>query len=97
MAIRFDPERMAPRFALMPGVRVRSVFLPVGGLVEAGLDGCREIVVQMEPGQTGPVPYARVTYRGGRVRLYNLAHCEGVEFLDTLTDVEDEEAVCALA
>lgn len=97
MALRFDAERMAPRFALVPGVRLRSVFLPVGGLVEAGLDDCREIKVQMEPGQMGPVPHALIIYRGGRVRLYNLAHCEGVEFLDTLTDVEDEEGGCALA
>jgi len=44
-----------------------------------------EIVVSMEPGSAGPVPWARVQWSSGRVEMVNLANVESV-VLDSPTN-----------
>ena len=62
---------------LSPGVRLRNIFYSGGDIHTVG-STVKEIVVTMEAGQTGNVPWARVVFNNGEVALANLALVEYV-------------------
>jgi len=49
------------------------------GLITVGNNGVEYILVSMESGQMGMVPWVEVIFEDGRVNLYNLALCKGVQ------------------
>ncbi len=74
---------------LKEGLRLKSVSGPVdsegGGVfirLGEGPHLCNEIVVVMQPGQMGMVPWAKATQNNGLVVLVNLAQMEHVTLLE---------------
>lgn len=80
-----------PSFRLTEGTRISHLDVTDGWHLFAGQDGIATITIQIEPGQTGPVPWARVRLASGRISLFNLAQVREVTFADTLpADPGDE-------
>lgn len=67
---------------LKEGAQLKSVFGPAPMEIYCEIGHApiqaKEIVVSMQPGQMGMVPWAKATLNNGKVRLLNLALMEEV-------------------
>jgi len=51
---------------------------------------CREIVVSIEAGNTGPIPFGVCVLHSGQMKLANLTRCSEVELKDNVSDLPTE-------
>ncbi len=71
---------------LSEGARVDSVYFESGSKIIVGpTDGVNEMVVSMEAGQHGTVPWIKIYMKGGKVRLIN---CEKLAAIDLATQTK---------